>query len=172
MADVKAFMKLIKAMESSGGKDTKHTRMTAGMHEGDTAIGNYGVMPNTAKEIAKRKIGTDEQLPSDDVIKNIPNPQVETLLAENPQLAERYAEFMAKRVLDKTKGDPIAGMTAWHYGHNLSPQALKEKMQEAPEYVEKVVQRIDENALSSKLPSLMDLMKVYPPDYPRSKKRD
>lgn len=170
MADVKAFMKLIKAMESSGGTNTRHVAVDKGIHEGDTAIGNYGIMPNTAKEIAVRREREGEGTPSDDVIKNLQNPQVEQLLKENPSLAKQYAEFMAKRVLDKTKGDPIAGMTAWHYGHNMSPSQLKDTMDRNPSYVDKVNQRIDENNLQSKMPSLMDLMKVYPVDFPRSKK--
>lgn len=172
MADVKAFMKLIKAMESSGGKDTDHSTMEYGMHEGDTAIGNYGLMPNTAKEIAVRKEKEGQGTPSDDVIKNIPNPQVEALLAENPELAKRYSEFLAEKVLSKNQGDPIAGMTAWHYGHNLSPSQVKAKMEQNPQYVDKVNQRIDENRLQSKMPSLMDLMRIYSPDLPKSKKRD
>lgn len=170
MADIKAFMKLIKAMESSGGKDTRHVAMDKGIHEGDAAIGNYGIMPNTAKEIAKRRKIEGVSTPSDDVISNIDNSQVSQLLSENPALAKQYAEFMAKKVLDKTKGDPVAGMTAWHYGHNLSPKQLEEKMKDNPAYVDKVNQRIDENALQSKMPGLMDLMKIYPPDFPRSKK--
>lgn len=170
MADVKAFMKLIKAMESSGGKNTRHITMEDGIHAGDTAIGNYGIMPNTAKEIATRRKKEGVDTPSDDVIQNIENKQVESLLKENPVLAEQYAEYMAQKVLDKTKGDPVAGMTAWHYGHNLSPDQINKKMKENPSYVDKVNQRIEENALQSKMPGLMDLMRIYPPDYPRSKK--
>lgn len=160
-------MKLIKAMESSGGKDTAHRTLASGIHEGDTAVGKYGLMPNTAKEIANRR----KESAVDDVIANIPNKSVEALLQENPDIAKDYVQYMAEKVLDKTKGDPVAGMTAWHYGHNMSPNRIKKTMQENPSYVDKVNQRIDENALSSKMPSLMELLEQKPEFLPMSKKR-
>lgn len=172
MADVKTFMKLIKAMESSGGIDTKHPTMESGMHAGDSAIGKYGIMPNTAKEIANRRINEGIATPSDDVIKNIPNDAVNSLLKENPQLAKQYAEYMATKVLDKTKGDPELGMTAWHYGHNMPLDKIKEVAEKNPGYIEKVRQRIDENALSSQMPKLLDMLTKQPyKDTPASKKR-
>lgn len=172
MADINAFMKLIKAMESSGGKDTKHKRMTAGIHEGDAAVGAYGIMPKTAKEIAKRRIRDDRDTPSDDVVANVQEPSVEALLKENPELAREYAKDLAELVMKRTQGDPGLGMTAWHYGHNRSLDSLKDVAERNPEYLDKVDQRIYENKLMSKMPSLMDVLtKKQFKDKPVSKKK-
>lgn len=167
MADQKTFLKLIKAMESSGGKDTDHKPMDAGLHAGDAAIGEYGIMPNTAKEMAgKGKIG-----PSDEVIRNLPNSEVSQILKENPELAEQYVKLMAEKLMQKTKGDPVMGMTGWMYGHNLPPESLKEKARQNPSYVDKVNQRIDENRLQSQKPSILDQLELPYKDEPISKKR-
>lgn len=160
-------MKLIKAMESSGGKDTRHPAMEAGIHSGDAAIGDYGMMPNTAKEIAKqKKVG-----PSDDAIQNLPNDQVSNLLKENPELAEQYTKILAEKLMQKTDGDPTLGMTGWHYGHNMSKEQLERKAQARPEYVDKVNQRINENRLQSNQPSVLDKLELPYKDEPMSKKR-
>lgn len=158
MADVKTFMKLIKAMESSGGKDTKHQVLDSGIHSGDSAVGDYGIMPNTVKEVAKRRLRDNEAIPSDDVVSNLDNNQVQTILKENPELAENYTKYLAEKIMDKTKGDPELGMTGWHFGHNLSADKLKEKAKANPDYINKVDQRIYENNLQSRMPNLVDML--------------
>lgn len=167
MSDVKAFMKLIRAMESSGGKDTRHPALESGIHEGDAAIGEYALMPNTVKELARQKqVG-----PSDDVIAGLPNDSVSNLLKENPELAQEYVRRLSEKLMDKAKGDPNLGMVGWRYGHNLPIEELKNKAKENPEYVQKVDQRIGEEHLQSSMPNLMDMLKVPYKDIPQSKQR-
>lgn len=167
MADVNSFLKLIKAMESSGGKDTAHKPVEEGIQQGDSAIGAYGLMPNTAKEMAGAgKIG-----PSDDVIKNLPNTEVSDLLKENPQLSEQYVKMLAEKLMNKTQGDPILGMTGWNQGHNLPLEDIKQRAKDNPDYINKVNQRIDENHLQSKVPGIMDMLKPSYKDEPISRKR-
>lgn len=166
MADVKNFLKLIKAMESSGGKDTGHATIEQGMHKGDAAVGEYGLMPNTVKEMAKKKqVG-----PSDDVITKLPNSEVSQVLKENPQLAEQYAKMLATKLMNKTQNDPVLGMTGWLHGHNMPLKSIEEKAQQNPEYVDKVNQRIDENRLQSSNPSVLDQLQLPYKDLPMSKK--
>lgn len=157
MADVETFLKLIKAMESSGGKDLEHKTITKGIHKGDTAVGAYGIMPNTAKEIAQRRIQAGLSTEHDESIRASENSTVEAMLKDNPQLAEEYARYMAEMVLKRNQNDPIAGMTAWHYGHNLPYDRVKRKMQENPAYVKKVYQRIQEEGLADKLPGVYQI---------------
>lgn len=167
MADVNSFLKLIKAMESSGGKDTNHKPIQDGIQQGDAAVGDYGLMPNTAKELA----GVGKVGPSDDVIKNLPNSEVSDLLKENPQLSEQYVKMLAEKLMQKTKGDPVLGMTGWNQGHNLPLSDIQQRAKDNPEYVDKVNQRIDENHLQSQVPGLMDMLKQPYKDQPMSRKR-
>lgn len=47
-------MVAISRVESNSGKNTKHVEMKYGIHKGASAIGNYGLMPLTIKEIIKK----------------------------------------------------------------------------------------------------------------------
>lgn len=113
----KKFKDVIRMLESSGGKNTKHKTIQSGLHEGDTAGGDYGIMPNTMDEMLTRN-----PIPySPKYIKKLkvlePD-QKKQLIEENPQ----FQELMADRVYDKIKDtvgeDELKQAAAWTYGHN------------------------------------------------------
>jgi acetate kinase len=117
---VSEFLKKMSAIESSSGTDTDHRQIKEGIHKGTAAVGDYGIMPNTALEMGNRY--------------NIPelqglNPEeAQALLSQNPELAERVAASMASGLLDKTDEETANYM--WQYGHNKIPE--QEKVKKSP----------------------------------------
>lgn len=94
------FLKRISMNESSGGQNTDHKQIKHGIHKGDKASGQYGVMRNTADEMARRN-----------ELNYTPNPDETAVL---------LAEHLAK----KTNADEEAMAAGWTYGHNSSLEKL------------------------------------------------
>lgn len=90
--DIAKFLQNIAKIESSNGRDMDHRVISSGIHAGDSAIGKYGLMPNTIDEF-KARHGKD--------------------LTEQ-EVAEKLAEF----VLTKTGGDEPLAAALWNQGHN------------------------------------------------------
>lgn len=171
----KKFKDVIRMLESSGGKNTKHKTIQSGLHEGDTAGGDYGIMPNTMDEMLNRN--------------PIPfSPKhVKKLKALEPdqkkQLIEQdssFQELMADRVYDKIKDtvgdDELKQAAAWTYGHNrpakdpfytsgkyLDTDYVKKYKKFAPDFEEPERQVSDlpvkEEVKSSKLVDLFNQLK-------------
>src|SRR5260221_13177133 len=53
--NIKDFLQKIQQIESSGGKNLEHPTVEGGIQAGDQAIGRYGLMPNTIKELVNRR---------------------------------------------------------------------------------------------------------------------
>lgn len=140
------FLKLMKFLETSDGKLMNHQRMTSGMHEGQTAMGKYGLMPNTAKEMANRVKNKTEL---DQMIKNADPMMVESILNENPHKYDEYKKIMADHVLERTNEDPVLAATAWRYGHNAPISKLKEKIENNPGYKDRIEKAINLKGLAS-----------------------
>jgi len=143
------FLKLIKQLESSGGKNVNHRKMQSGVHEGDTAIGHYGLMPKTVQEIVKRSSNKSDL---DNMILNAQSHQVKGILDENPHKYEQYAEQLSDKLLDKTKGDPALAATGWLYGHNMSTERMKQKLEKDKDYNRRIEDTIKQEALYSPVP--------------------
>jgi hypothetical protein len=130
------FLDIIAQIESSGGKNFNHPEMQSGIHKGSSAIGRYGLMPNTVKEVVKRAelsgAATDpmRQIASQD-------PQtMKSLLESDPQLEQQMAHQLAKRVLEKFE-DPEMAAFSWNQGTNLTPQQIAERNYQENDYVKK-----------------------------------
>lgn len=96
-SDVARFLHYIKEIESSGGQNTNHPVIESGIHAGDQAQGDYGMMPNTMDELKRRYPALAKQTDPD-------------LLA--PKLAEQ--------VLNKADKDETLAAALWNQGHNTS----------------------------------------------------
>lgn len=129
--DKEQFLKLIKQIESSNGKDTDHTPMSSGMHKGEAAIGSYGLMPNTVNEIVTRS--KDRGLAS---IKDMSPSEKKSFIESNPDIEEKLAGNLAEHVLNKQK-DPEKAAYSWLMGHNLSPDAIEKRKYKDSDYVKK-----------------------------------
>lgn len=153
MADVNSFLKLIKMLESSGGKNTNHRTMTSGLHAGDTAVGSAGLMPQTAQEMAKRRISSGSADVNDQYVAESDSPTVESMLRGNEELQDRYVGDLANKVMTRAKGDPSLAATGWLYGHNLPYNKLEEKLEGDPTYKGRIDRIIGELGLMSNKPT-------------------
>jgi hypothetical protein len=129
--DVERFLKTIAHIESSNGTDFNHPTIKSGPQKGQTAIGTYGLLPNTVDEIVDR--AKDPQL---NILKDMSPDEQKEYLESHPDTEHKAALFLAKNVLDK-QGDPEKAAYAWNHGHNLSPEQVDARDYGDSDYVQK-----------------------------------
>jgi len=137
-ANIETLLKLMSSLESRGNKDTNHKVSDYGVQAGDTAIGEYGLMPNTAKEMANRRRLKGDADEFDKQVLAAPNDDVQEMLQKNPMGYKRYNEDLAVHLLNKTGDDLPTAATGWLYGHNKSPEDLKQILDDSPEYMDRI----------------------------------
>lgn len=103
--DRSKFLQLMSLLETSGGKDMNHQTMTKGIHAGDTAKGQYGLMPNTIKEFKHRAKLLGEPIPKNE-----------------SQIANALSDH-----LENKTDDPEKRAYMWQYGHNLDPDQIPQE---------------------------------------------
>lgn len=131
------FLKKIREIESSGGKNTNHKRMPAGIHQGTSAVGDYGIMPNTALETLNR-MRLSSELPEDyQRYLNTSPEEMEDALRTNPELYNSVAEYNANRALERTDGDEEKAAYMWNQGLNLNPDNIDDDILNSAQYVQK-----------------------------------
>lgn len=123
-AKIKQFLDVTRDIESSDGKNFNHPEMQGGMHQGQSAIGSYGLMPNTIKEFANR-LKTPELLE----LQNMSPEAMKARIESDPELEARTVEPIAGWILDKYGGDPRMANYAYQYGHNLPAEKVKARME-------------------------------------------
>lgn len=131
--DAKAnhFLNLISQIESSGGKDTDHPEVNTGIQAGSQAMGQYGLMPNTVKEMAKRS--------DDPAIKPLMMMDQNELSEQmkNKDLEYQVARQLADKVLSQQNGDEDMAAYAWNHGHNLKPEQIMDRSPASDPYYQK-----------------------------------
>ena len=118
---VRNFLKAISMNESSGGVDTDHKTMQHGIHAGDAAIGKYGLMPNTIKEIATR-MGSRHPLSK---YSKMSSDEISSSIKKNPNHEEKMANYLANHLYDKHRGNESKMAYSWNQGHNLTDKHFK-----------------------------------------------
>lgn len=94
--DIERFLHYISQIESSGNKNLEHPVISTGLHKGDQAEGQYGMMPKTMDELENRYPSSfDENSTPDD-----------------------YAKKLAEKVLTRANGDETLAAGLWNQGHN------------------------------------------------------
>jgi len=167
----KSFKDLISFLESSDNPEVEHKPVVKGVSKGDTAIGQYGLMPNTIRELANRAKLSDQNYPSDDVMLQSTNEQIKEVLKNNPDLMNLYVDRLSKRVLEKSSNNPEAGYFRWLYGHNLPEKRVKSLKRKDPETLQRIRKAIDEKHLMSRQPDLIQIPEEPYIDKPYSKMR-
>lgn len=114
---IQEFLKKIAMLESSGGKNINHKTMESGLHEGDAAVGNYGIMPETMVEITRR-------YPSEHN-KGLTKEQLEIGAIVDPEMAHNIAGSLASFLKNKRGLSDEQAAVAWEQGHNTSEPKLK-----------------------------------------------
>jgi hypothetical protein len=132
--DKNNFLKLMSLMESSGGKNIQHQPITTGLQAGSTAYGQFGLMPNTVKEMAKRRKSNGSADDNDQQIINSDNDGITNTLQQHPELEQRYAQDLAQKALDKSNGDVVDAAYRWRWGQNLPQERIDEIKKKNPDY--------------------------------------
>ena len=131
------FLKVISMIESSGGKNFDHKRMESGIHEGHSAAGRYGLMPNTINEFSRRleKARPEDQLPQE--LNTMGPDEKKQFVETNPDVEDKIARAIASHVLERNMGDEEKASYAWNQGHNLTPQRIEDRNYKESDYVKK-----------------------------------
>lgn len=131
------FLQKIAQIESSGGKDLNHKEIQHGIHEGDQAIGRYGMMPNTVRELINRRRTEQTMTPDLQDLDAMDSQKMKQTIESNPELEQQLAEQLGKRVIRRQVADEDKAAYSWNMGHNLAPEEItQEKLQQSP-YVDK-----------------------------------
>lgn len=128
-------------LESSGGVNTNHKPMQSGIHANTTAVGELGLMLNTAKEVANRKRLSKQADEKDlELLNNINSQeQFEQFLQNNPNKYEDYTNQLIDRVYTRSEGDIPTAATMWRWGHNLPSEKAKEILEKNPAYKQRIL---------------------------------
>lgn len=131
------FLQTIGQIESSGGKNFDHQEIESGMHEGHRAAGTYGLMPNTVYEVLNRmRLEGPMQKQYSDLRQMEPD-AVKQYIESNPEVEQKLAERLARRVLKNQGGDEEKAAYSWFQGHNLSPKDIEQRKYQEHDYVNK-----------------------------------
>ena len=135
--DYKTFLDKIKMIESSGGIDTNHETVDYGIHKGASAYGQYGLMPNTIREMTKRQRMANKATDQIKPFENMDDESIKKTLNENPELEQYFAEKVAEHIINRQKGDIDRSAFAWNQGHNLFPEKIEQEKLDNSDYVRK-----------------------------------
>ncbi len=143
-----AFLSAVSQAESSGGTNLDHKTMKSGIHQDDRAAGEFGVMPNTVRELARRLKRRDHRLQLDPSFggdpeieqyadDKIPQDVLQYAMDNTPDMTDRVARYMERLSETRQKGDLDRMAYGWHEGHNKLPGEITQKMLDNNEYVQK-----------------------------------
>lgn len=124
------FLSDMSTIESSSGQNLEHKKLQGGMHAGQRAVGRFGFMPKTIKEMTKRM--GDEAPSGLNALSEIKDEQeMANLVAEDPELEQAVADEMYEHV-EKRFETPEQRNLSWELGHNMSPAKIKQKVEGHP----------------------------------------
>lgn len=135
--DKKQFLDIIRQIESSGGRDLKHETLQSGIHKGDAAIGEYGIMPKTAQEFIRRRELKDQFGPDEALMRQMNPEQLKEFLADQDRVEQNLADDIATRVLKRSKGDVEKAAYMWNQGHNKLASSIDEEDLDNADYISK-----------------------------------
>lgn len=137
LVDKKRFLNTISQLESSGGQNTQHEPMTSGIQAGTTAIGQYGLMPNTVKELVNRRRVRGTSTPELQDLADMDPQRMKVYIEGNPGLEQQLADELATKVITRQEGDPERAAYSWKQGDNLKPDEITDDQLNASPYVQK-----------------------------------
>lgn len=131
------FLWSIMQVESSGGKNTRHKKMKTGMHAGDHAMGRWGLMPKTVKDIVSRVSAAGKADDSMKHLSSLDNTQMDKFFKENPTVELSLARLLARHVMRRQSYNNAKAAYAWLHGHNLHGNEIPSEDVHAEPYVQK-----------------------------------
>jgi hypothetical protein len=120
-----SFLNATGFIESTHGQNTDHAPIKGGKFKGMRAIGRYGLLEPTVKEMLKRRTDAKEELhPDVKALEGMNRDQLDAAFKANPELETDVARSLARHVLKRHKGNLEAASYSWLHGHNLKPENL------------------------------------------------
>lgn len=136
--NIREFLDKIQQIESSGGQDTDHPVVTKdNLQQGTRAIGRYGLMPNTVRELVNRRRVRGTVSPDMVDVGNMPPEQMKSYLESNPEMEDQLANDLANHVIQRQGGDVDKAAYSWQMGSNLTPDQIDPDQLENSNYVQK-----------------------------------
>jgi len=115
------FLSAIKKIESSDGKYINHAIIQKGPYKGYAAIGSYGLLPTTVRELV------DTYYKSFLVIRHCSDEDFAYLVVANPAIEYLLAKKLAIKILEKNNYNLIRSAYAWNVGHNKDLSKISEE---------------------------------------------
>ncbi len=137
------FLKAISGVESSFGQNTQHPEIQEGIHAGDSAIGQYGVMPETAIDISnklgnlKSDLGQYMQqvdLPEVKQLGSLDKEQVKEKM-QDPKIMQQLVRLLATQQDLKQQGDEDRMAYTWNQGSNIPKEDISDEDLNKSKYV-------------------------------------
>lgn len=135
--DKEKFLELIRQIESSGGKNVDHRTMASGLHKGQAAMGEYGIMPKTAQEFITRRKMRGQFGPDEALMSQMSPSELKDFLANQDRVEQGLAGDIADRVLKRSGGDEEKAAYMWNMGHNKKASSIDEDKLAESDYVRK-----------------------------------
>jgi len=133
----KEFLSKIGQIESNSGQNLDHPMIHEGLQAGTSAIGKYGLMPNTVKELVNRRRVRGTSTPELQSLGQMNPDQMKAYIEANPGLEEDLANELATKVITRQQGDPDRAAYSWKQGDNLKPDQISDEQLDANPYVQK-----------------------------------
>jgi len=130
------FLDAISQLESSKNKNVNHPVIESGIHEGDAALGQFALMPNTVREILNRAKLQKQMTPEMRQVYQAPDDELVNYLKTKPEFERLMAERLGNQLLNKTQGDEEKAAYGWRMGHNLTPEEMEARNYQEHPYVQ------------------------------------
>jgi len=121
--DHNKMLNAISSVESNKGKYTHHKPVEGGMHQGSSAVGQYGLMPITIQETVKMNPALKREHSK---ILGMKGPELHNYMQKHPDLEGKIAHSYLSRLEHHFGQDPEKIGFSWFQGISAGHKAIKE----------------------------------------------
>lgn len=136
-AKLDEFLRKIKHIESSDGKNVNHSEVSSGIHKGQAAMGEYGIMPKTAEEFVNRRKQRGQFGPDEALMAQMNPKELKDFLAQQDRVEQNLAGDIAEHVLRRSDGDEEKAAYMWNMGHNKKVSSITDEKLANHSYIKK-----------------------------------
>lgn len=127
-------------LESSGGKNKDHERLTTGVNAGQKAGGAFGIVPNSARDFVRQAQNRQYILPEGmEEIKTMPAEDLTNKLNNDPEFDNKVSDLASELLLQKAGQSEERAAYGWRRGHNIIGRTDEDTAKKDP-YVQKYLQ--------------------------------
>lgn len=119
--DKKRMLAAIEQVESRGGQDTNHAMVNTGLNAGHKAVGRYGLMPITIKDM----VAKTPSLKDHAHVANMDHDQIHEYMSANPELEDKVASAYYDKLYRNFGDDHAAIGHSWLNGVRGTYKAIK-----------------------------------------------